>query len=213
MLNSEYNKYISTIYQIRNNELLEKLSFLKNDNDIICEKLYSILQELVSEETYQKLQQLSNEYEFFNNLHIQTKYDNIISIIKCSERLGINIESNINIKKPNYDKIWIEMINKIDHNNTMINIVNEIFNAYLIQYNYFINDTRNNDKTLLKVQCLENHLNKDYQFIDISNLLEELFFEDYIKFIHNYDKRFDFEINSSCNNKNKAPTGLGALFG
>ena len=214
MLNSEYNKYISTIYQIRNNELLQKISFVKNnDNDIICEKLYYILQELTSEETYQKLQQLSNEYEFFNNLHIQTKYDNIISLIKCSERLGINIESDINIKEPNYDKIWIEMINKIDDNNTMINIVNEIFNAYLIQYNYLINDTRNNDKTLLKVQCLENHLNKDYQFIDISNLLEELFFEDYIKFIHNYDERFDFEINSSRNNRNKAPTGLGALFG
>lgn len=211
MLNSEYPK---VIYTIRHDDLLNDLYHLANDeNDIICEKLYSILKKLTSEETYQKLRKLSDEYEFFNNLHIQSEYDNIISLIKCSERLGVNIESNINIQEPNYDKIWIEMINKIDNNNTIINIVNEIFNAYLIQYNYLINDTRNNDKTLLKVQCLENHLNKNYQFIDISNLLEELFFEDYIKFIHNYDERFDFKINSSRNNRNKAPTGLGALFG
>ena len=209
MLNSEYPK---VIYTIRNDDLLNDLYHLANDeNDIICEKLYSILKKLTSEETYQKLRKLSDEYEFFNNLHIQSEYDNIISLIKCSERLGVNIESNINIQEPNYDKIWIEIINKIDNNN-MIDTLNEIRKACVIQYNYFLNNHRMG-KTLLMVLCLEAHLNEDYQFIDIRNLLEELYFEDYIKFIHNYDERFDFEINSSRNNRHKAPTGLGALFG
>lgn len=209
MLNSEYPK---VIYTIRHDDLLNDLYHLANDeNDIICEKLYSIFKKLTSEETYQKLRKLSDEYEFFNNLHIQSEYDNIISLIKCSERLGVNIESNINIQEPNYDKIWIEIINKIDNNN-MIDTLNEIRKACVIQYKYFLNNHRMG-KTLLKVQCLEAHLNEDYQFIDIRNLLEELYFEDYIKFIHNYDERFDFEINSSRNNKNREPAGLGALFG
>ena len=209
MLNSEYPK---VIYTIRHDDLLNDLYHLANDeNDIICEKLYSIFKKLTSEETYQKLRKLSDEYEFFNNLHIQSEYDNIISLIKCSERLGVNIESDINIQKPNYDKIWIEIINKIDNSN-IINTLNEIRKACVIQYEYFLKNHRM-DKTLLKVQCLENHLNEDYQFIDIKNLLEEFYFEDYVNFIHNYDERFDFEINSSCDNKNKAPTGLGALFG
>lgn len=209
MLNSEYPK---VIYTIRHDDLLNDLYHLANDeNDIICEKLYSIFKKLTSEETYQKLRKLSDEYEFFNNLHIQSEYDNIISLIKCSERLGVNIESNINIQEPNYDKIWIEIINKIDDNN-IINTLNEVRKACVIQYEYFLNNIRK-DKTLLKVQCLERHLNEDYQFIDIRNLLEEFYFEDYVNFIHSYNERFDFEINSSCNNKNREPAGLGALFG
>lgn len=209
MLISEYTK---TIYIIRHDDLLNDLYYLaNNENDIICEKLYSIFKKLASEETYQKLNKLSDEYEFFNNLHIQSEYDNIISLIKCSERLGVNIESDINIQKPNYDEIWIEIINKIDDSN-IINTLNEIRKACVIQYEYFLRNCRM-DKTLLKVQCLENHLNEDYQFIDIKNLLEEFYFEDYVNFIHGYDERFDFEINSSSNNKNREPAGLGALFG
>lgn len=209
MLISEYTK---TIYTIRHDDLLNDLYYLaNNENDIICKKLYSIFKKLTSEETYQKLNKLSEEYEFFNNLHIQSEYDNIISLIKCSERLGVNIESDINIQKPNYDEIWIEIINKIDDSN-IINTLNEIRKACVIQYEYFLRNLRM-DKTLLKVQCLENHLNEDYQFIDIRNLLEEFYFEDYVNFIHSYNEKLVFEINSSCDNKNREPAGLGALFG
>lgn len=111
--------YESIYNSVNNNENINKLKAKGNSIEVMKESSF--------------LSDIKNEYDFFKNLHIQGKYDNIISLIKIGNRLNINLNFEIDIENPDYDLMW----NKI---NEQIPIPNKLI-EFLEEYNsFYVND-------------------------------------------------------------------------
>ena len=66
------------------------------------------------------LSKTENEYVFFKNLRRQTKYDNVISLIKICNRLDLPFDINLNVEDIDYDDIWKQINNNIDQHNSLL---------------------------------------------------------------------------------------------
>ena len=94
----------------------------------------------------ERIYELSNQYRRFNGLNNQTKYDNLISIIKIMNRLNIHPHIEILLSDVyNFDEIW-EAINKDEKvlisENQYIELIETIkrLNTEIIKYEYdFLN--------------------------------------------------------------------------
>ena len=71
-------------------DYLERLVIFGEEKDEDIIELHLKAEDIWNKVSY-PLNQVENEYAFFNSLHRQTKYDNIISLIKICERLN-NVE-------------------------------------------------------------------------------------------------------------------------
>lgn len=49
---------------------------------------------------------LHSEYKFFCGLHVQSKYDNVISMKKIAQRLGVKLDIDIDLRNIDYDAMW-----------------------------------------------------------------------------------------------------------
>lgn len=108
----------------------------EKDEDII--ELYFKARDIRDSTSY-TLNQIENEYVFFNSLHRQTKYDNIISLIKICERLDIDKSKIvINIANPNFDNAW-------DQINDMIEIPQDILD-FIDEYDRVFEEKRAEEK-------------------------------------------------------------------
>lgn len=108
----------------------------EKDEDII--ELYFKARDIRDSTSY-TLNQIENEYVFFNSLHRQTKYDNIISLIKICERLDIDKSKIvINIANPNFDNAW-------DQINDMIEIPQDILD-FIDKYDRIFEEKRAEEK-------------------------------------------------------------------
>ncbi len=76
------------------------------------------------------LSDIKNEYDFFKSLHIQGKYDNIISLIKIGNRLNIDLNFEIDIENPDYDLMWNKINEQIPIPNKLINFLEEYDSFY-----------------------------------------------------------------------------------
>ena len=101
----------------------------KKDEDII--ELYLKAEELWNNVSC-NLTNIENEFKFFNSLHKQTKYDNIISLIKICERLNtieqLNIDKNkivINIANPDFNNVWNQINDMIEIPQDIIDFIDE----------------------------------------------------------------------------------------
>lgn len=101
----------------------------EKDEDII--ELHLKAEDIWNRVSY-PLNQVENEYAFFNSLHRQTKYDNIISLIKICERLnnveGLDIDKSkivINIVNPNFDNAWDQINDMIEIPQDIIDFIDE----------------------------------------------------------------------------------------
>ena len=112
-------------------DYLERLVIFgeEKDEDIIERHLKA---EDISNRVSYPLNQVENEYAFFNSLHRQTKYDNIISLIKICERLNnverLNIDKSkivINIVNPNFDNAWDQINDMIEIPQDIIDFIDE----------------------------------------------------------------------------------------
>ncbi len=101
----------------------------EKDEDII--ELHLKAEDIWNRVSY-PLNQVENEYAFFNSLHRQTKYDNIISLIKICERLNnverLDIDKSkivINIVNPNFDNAWDQINDMIEIPQDIIDFIDE----------------------------------------------------------------------------------------
>ena len=101
----------------------------EKDEDII--ELHLKAEDIWNKVSY-PLNQVENEYAFFNSLHRQTKYDNIISLIKICERLNnverLDIDKSkivINIVNPNFDNAWDQINDMIEIPQDIIDFIDE----------------------------------------------------------------------------------------
>ena len=76
------------------------------------------------------LYDLPKEYNFFKGLHVQTKYDNIISLIKIAERLDIELDIVIDIEDIDYDMIWDYINEQIETPQQVIDFINKVGDIY-----------------------------------------------------------------------------------
>mgnify|MGYP006988891166 FL=1 len=95
---------------------------------------YGILmtgEEVIESDEFQKLKQFTDEFYFFQHLHRQGHFDNMISLLKIIKRLDVNIEIDMNINDNDYDKIW----KKINEQITIPKKINEFIEDYDREFN------------------------------------------------------------------------------
>lgn len=118
--------------------LLEHLIIFDEEKDEDIIELYSKARDIRDTTSY-TLNQIENEYDFFNSLHRQTKYDNIISLIKICERLSLDKSKIvINIANPNFDNVWNQI-------NDMIEIPQDILD-FIDEYDRVLEEKRAEEK-------------------------------------------------------------------
>lgn len=110
---------------------LENLVIFDDEKDEDIIELHLKAEDIWNRVSY-PLIQIENEYIFFNSLHRQTKYDNIISLIKICERLNyverLNIDKNkivINIANPDFDNVWNQINNMVEIPQDIIDFIDE----------------------------------------------------------------------------------------
>lgn len=104
---------------------LERLVILGEEKDEDIIELHLKAEDIYNKVSY-PLIQVENEYAFFNSLHRQTKYDNIISLIKICERLNIDKSKIvINIVNPNFDNAWDQINDMIEIPQDIIDFIDE----------------------------------------------------------------------------------------
>lgn len=113
------------------NDHLERLVIFDEEKDEDIIELHLKAEDIWNRVSY-PLIQVENEYAFFNSLHRQTKYDNIISLIKICERLNnverLNIDKSkivINIANPNFDNAWDQINDMIEIPQDIIDFIDE----------------------------------------------------------------------------------------
>lgn len=112
-------------------DYLERLIIFDEEKDEDIIELHLKAEDIWNRVSY-PLIQVENEYTFFNSLHRQTKYDNIISLIKICERLNnverLDIDKSkivINIANPNFDNAWDQINDMIEIPQDIIDFINE----------------------------------------------------------------------------------------
>lgn len=112
-------------------DYLERLVIFGEEKDEDIIELHLKAEDIWNRVSY-PLNQVENEYAFFNSLHRQTKYDNIISLIKICERLnnveGLDIDKSkiiINIVNPNFDNAWDQINDMIEIPQDIIDFIDE----------------------------------------------------------------------------------------
>jgi len=106
-------------------DYLERLVLFDEEKDEDIIELHLKAEDIWNRVSY-PLNQVENEYAFFNSLHRQTKYDNIISLIKICERLNIDKSKIvINIANPNFDNAWDQINDMIEIPQDIIDFINE----------------------------------------------------------------------------------------
>jgi len=85
---------------------------------------------LLLEDESSKLTDLTLEWNFFNSLYRQTRFDNIISLIKISERLGVELDCCINFEDIDYDIIWDTINEQIPISNEFIDFMKDVDDFY-----------------------------------------------------------------------------------
>lgn len=112
-------------------DYLERLIIFDEEKDEDIIELHLKAEDIWNRVSY-PLIQVENEYAFFNSLHRQTKYDNIISLIKICERLNnverLNIDKSkivINIANPNFNNAWDQINDMIEIPQDIIDFINE----------------------------------------------------------------------------------------
>lgn len=112
-------------------DYLERLVIFGEEKDEDIIELHLKAEDIWNRVSY-PLNQVENEYAFFNSLHRQTKYDNIISLIKICERLNnverLNIDKSkivINIVNPNFDNAWDQINDMIEIPQDIIDFIDE----------------------------------------------------------------------------------------
>jgi len=112
-------------------DYLERLVLFDEEKDEDIIELHLKAEDIWNRVSY-LLNQVENEYAFFNSLHRQTKYDNIISLIKICERLNnverLDIDKSkivINIANPNFDNAWDQINDMIEIPQDIIDFINE----------------------------------------------------------------------------------------
>jgi len=103
LLNNTLDENRRLIYRHDNGELKEKLITIYNELNRYRQKYYNI-------------NSLSYEYSRFLNLH-QNKYDNILSLIKIVDRLGVDDPISFNLK---YDIDFKEAWRIINNNEKFV---------------------------------------------------------------------------------------------
>lgn len=116
-INTDFLSAMNNIYCIDNNEKINELKTKGNSIEVIKESSF--------------LSDIKNEYDFFKSLHIQGKYDNIISLIKIGNRLNIDLNFEINIEDPNYDLMWDKINEQIPIPNKLIKFLKEYDSVYV----------------------------------------------------------------------------------
>ena len=112
-------------------DYLERLIIFDEEKDEDIIELHLKAEDIWNRVSY-PLIQVENEYAFFNSLHRQTKYDNIISLIKICERLNnverLDIDKSkivINIANPNFDNAWDQINDMIEIPQDIIDFIDE----------------------------------------------------------------------------------------
>ena len=112
-------------------DYLERLVIFGEEKDEDIIELHLKAEDIWNKVSY-PLNQVENEYAFFNSLHRQTKYDNIISLIKICERLNnverLDIDKSkivINIVNPNFDNAWDQINDMIEIPQDIIDFIDE----------------------------------------------------------------------------------------
>ena len=104
---------------------LEHLVFFDEEKDEDFIELHLKAEDIWNTTSYHLIQ-VENEYVFFNSLHRQTKYDNIISLIKICERLNIDKSKIvINIANPDFDNVWNQINDMIEIPKNIIDFIDE----------------------------------------------------------------------------------------
>lgn len=110
---------------------LEDLIIFNDKKDEVINELYLKAEDIWNRISY-PLIQVENEYIFFNSLHKQTKYDNIISLIKICERLNnverLDIDKSkiiINIANPNFNNAWDQINDMIEIPQDILDFIDE----------------------------------------------------------------------------------------
>lgn len=112
------NLHYESIYNsVNNNENINKLKAKGNSIEVMKESSF--------------LSNIKNEYDFFKSLHIQGKYDNIISLIKIGNRLNIDLNFEIDIENPDYDLMWNKINEQIPIPNKLIEFLEEYDSFYV----------------------------------------------------------------------------------
>lgn len=119
--------------------LVEKIDLNRRYKDIMFD-LENFQQSELADELYNNgflledesstLTDLTIEWNFFNSLHRQTRFDNIISLIKISERLGVELDCCINFEDIDYDIIWDTINEQIPISDEFINFVKDADDFY-----------------------------------------------------------------------------------
>ena len=112
-------------------DYLERLIIFDEEKDEDIIELHLKAEDIWNRVSY-PLIQVENEYAFFNSLHRQTKYDNIISLIKICERLNnverLDIDKSkivINIANPNFNNAWDQINDMIEIPQDIIDFIDE----------------------------------------------------------------------------------------
>ena len=106
-------------------DYLERLIIFDEEKDEDIIELHLKAEDIWNRISY-PLIQIENEYVFFNSLHRQTKYDNIISLIKICERLNIDKSKIvINIANPNFNNAWDQINDMIEIPQDIIDFIDE----------------------------------------------------------------------------------------
>ena len=118
-INSDFLLAINNLHRgyIDNNENINELKEKGNSIEVMKESSF--------------LSDIKNEYDFFKNLHVQGKYDNIISLIKIGNRLNIDLNFEIDIENPNYNLMWDKINEQIPVPNKLIEFLEEYDSVYV----------------------------------------------------------------------------------
>lgn len=123
---------------------LEHLIFFEEEKDEDIIELHLKAEDIWNTTSY-PLNKIENEYIFFNSLHRQTKYDNIISLIKICERLNIDKSKIvINIANPNFDNVWNQI-------NDMIEIPQDIID-FIDEYDHLFEQKKAEKENVIKIK-------------------------------------------------------------
>ena len=105
---------------------------------------------------FDDLLNMEMEYRFFLNLHKQSKYDNILSLMKIFRRLGVempNIRINLENIDETYDKLWGSI-------NDQITISDEKYSIFIHMMETIVyDDELNHPNTKRKLRSVLRNLN------------------------------------------------------
>lgn len=159
---------------VRGYKAIELMANL-DDNRELVDELYGL--------GFDDLLNMEIEYRFFHNLHKQSKYDNILSLMKIFRRLGVempNIRINLENIDETYDILWSSI-------NDQITISVEKYIIFIDMMKTIIyDDELNHPNTKRKLRSVLRNLNIPVRPQGIRALFDD---EDYVLgvFIHGND--------------------------